>query len=73
MEVSEMNNPSHEQKTSNALKADRVIHRVTFSANKASLGEILHIPVSKLDDSPERLGSRGIGINLRLEGEWSCG
>lgn len=50
MEVSEMNNPSHEKKTSNALKADRVIHRVTFNPNKASPGEILHIPVPKLDD-----------------------
>ena len=58
MGVSEMNNPSHEKKTSNALKADRVIHRVTFNPNKASPGEIL--------------GSRDIGINLRLEGEWSC-
>ena len=50
MEVSEMNNPSHEKKTSNALKADRVIHRVTFNRNKASPGEILHIPIPKLDD-----------------------
>ena len=40
-----MNKPSNEKKTSNALKADRVIHRVTFNPNKASPGEILHIPV----------------------------
>ena len=45
-----MNNPSHEKKTSNALKADRVTHRVTFNPNKASPGEILHIPVPKLND-----------------------
>ena len=45
-----MNNPSHEKKTSNALKADRVIHRVTFNTNKTSPGEILHIPVPKLGD-----------------------
>ena len=50
MEVSEINNPSHEEKTSNALKADHVIHRVAFNPNKSSPGEILLIPVSKLDD-----------------------
>ena len=45
-----MKNPSHEKKTSSPLKADRVIHRVTFNPNKASPGEILHIPVPKRDD-----------------------
>ena len=45
-----MNSPSHEKKISNALKADRKVHRVTFNPNKASLGETLHIPVPKLDD-----------------------
>ena len=38
-EVSEVNNPSHEKKTSNALKADRTVRRVTFNPNKVSPGE----------------------------------
>ena len=50
VEVSEMNNLSHEKKTSNTLKADRKVHRVTVNPNKASAVEFLHIPVPKLDD-----------------------
>jgi len=50
MEVSEINNPSLEKKTSNALKADRKVHRVTLNPNQASPGETLHIPFPKLDD-----------------------
>ena len=39
MEVSEKINPNFEEKTSNALKADRTVHRVTFNPNKASPGK----------------------------------
>ena len=38
------------KKTSNALKADGAIHRVTFNPNRASPGEVLRVPVPKLDD-----------------------
>ena len=50
MEVSEKINPNFEKKTSNALKADRTVHRVTFNPNKASPGETLRIPVPKLHE-----------------------
>ena len=33
MEVGEKNNPNFEKKTSNALKADRAIQKVTFHPN----------------------------------------
>ena len=38
------------KKTSNALKADGAMHRVTFNPNRASPGEVLRVPVPKLDD-----------------------
>lgn len=71
MEVSEINNPSHEKKTSNALKADHVIHRVAFNPNKSSPGEILHIPVSKLDDEVV-LVSWTLALIFDLKIELSC-
>ena len=70
MEVSEMNNPSHEKKTSNALKADRTVHRVTFNPNKTSPGEILHTPVPKLDDGAVLVpGSLALVFNLTVSGQ----
>ena len=50
MEVSEKINLNFEKKTSNALKADRTVHRVTFNPNKASPGETLRVPVPKLHE-----------------------
>ena len=38
------------KKTSNTRKADRTIHRVTFYPKRASPGEVLRVPVPKLDD-----------------------
>ena len=38
------------KKTSNACKADRTIHRVTFDPRRASPGEVVRVPVPKLDD-----------------------
>ena len=58
-----MNNLSHEKKTSNTIKTDRKVHRVTINPNKASDGEILHIPVPKLDD--------GVVLVLRTLGSLS--
>ena len=41
-------NPNFEiKKTSNTLKADRAIHRVTFNPNRASTAEVLRVPVPK--------------------------
>ena len=41
-------NPNFEiKKTSNTLKADRAIHRVTFNPNRASSAEVLRVPVPK--------------------------
>ena len=50
MTTSEIINPNFEEKISNALKADRTVHRATFNPNKASPGETLFIPVPKLND-----------------------
>ena len=50
MEVSEKTKPNFEKKTSNALKADCLVHRVTFNPNRASPGEVPRVPVPKLDD-----------------------
>lgn len=47
MEVIDKNNLSYEKKISNALKADRTVHRVTVNPNKASSREILNISVPK--------------------------
>ena len=69
MEVSETNNPSHEKKRSNALKADRKVHRVTFNPSKASPGETLHISVPKLDDGVILVpGSLALVFNLTVTG-----
>ena len=38
------------KKSSNALKADRAIDRVTFHPNRASPSEVLRVPVPKLGD-----------------------
>ena len=38
MTTSEIINPNFEEKITNALKADRTVHRVTFNPNKASPG-----------------------------------
>ena len=41
-------NPNFEiKKTSNTLKADRAIHRVTVNPNRASSAEVLRVPVPK--------------------------
>ena len=57
------------RKTSNALKADRVIHQVTFTPNKASPGEILHIPVTKLDDGVVLVpGTLALIFDLKVSG-----
>ena len=48
--VSESLQPSFEKKIPNALKADKIKHRVTFSPNKASPGETLRVAVPKLED-----------------------
>ena len=50
MEVREKNRPNFLKKTPNAVKADCVIHRVTFNPNKASPHETRRVPVQKLDD-----------------------
>ena len=50
MEVGEKNNPNFEKKTSNALKADRAIQKVTFHPNILSPSEVLRVPVPKLGD-----------------------
>ena len=46
MEFSEKTKLSFEKKRSNALKADRIIHRVTFNSNRASQRGTLRVPVT---------------------------
>ncbi|PFX34131.1 hypothetical protein AWC38_SpisGene1013 [Stylophora pistillata] len=69
MEVSKQSDPSFEKKTPNALKADRMIHRVTFNPNRASPGEVLRVPVPKLDNGVVLApGSLALIFNLTVAG-----
>ena len=69
MEVRETNNPPHEKRTSNALKPDRKVHRVTFNPNKASPGETLDISIPKLGDGVVLVpGSLALVFNLTVTG-----
>ncbi|PFX14804.1 hypothetical protein AWC38_SpisGene21013 [Stylophora pistillata] len=69
MEVSERIGPSFENKMSNALKADRVIHKVTFNPNSASPGEVLRVPVPKLDNGVVGVpGSLALVFHLPVTG-----
>ena len=53
------------KKIPNALKADRIKHRVTFNPNKASLGETLRVAVLKLEDGVVLVpGSLSLLFNL---------
>lgn len=42
--------PSFEKKTSNALKADSIIQRVTFNPNRVLPGEVLRVPAPRFYD-----------------------
>ena len=69
MTTSEIINPNFEEKMSNALKADRTVHRVTFNPNKASPGETLSIPVPKLSDEVVLVpGSLAVIFDLIVSG-----
>ena len=69
MTTSEIINPNFEEKTTNALKADRTVHRVTFNPNKASPGETLFIQVPKLNDEVVLVpGSLALIFDLTLSG-----
>ena len=67
--VSESLQPSFEKKIPNALKADRIKHRVTFILNKASPGETLRVAVPKLEDGVVHVpSSLALLFNLVLSG-----
>ena len=69
MTTSEIINPNFEKKITNALKADRTVHRVTFNPNKASPGETLFIPVPKLNDEVVLVpGSLALIFDLTVSG-----
>ena len=72
MEVSKKKkkkNPNYEKKTSNALRADRAIHRVTFRPNRASPSEVLRVPVPKLGDGVVLVpGSLSLIFDLAVSG-----
>ena len=61
--------PNFEKKTSNAVKADCLVHRVTFNPNRASPGEVPRVPVPKLDDGAVLvLGSLYLIFDLAVSG-----
>ena len=69
MTTSEIINPNFEEKITNALKADRTVHHVTFNPNKASPGETLSIPVPKLSDEVVLVpGSLAVIFDLTVSG-----
>lgn len=67
--VSERLRLAFEEKTSNALKADTVRHRVTHNPNNGSPSETLYFAVPKLDDDVVLVpGSLVFVFNLVLSG-----
>lgn len=67
--VSERLRLAFEEKTSNALKADIVRHRVTHNPNNGSPSETLYFAVPKLDDDVVLVsGSLVLVFNLVLSG-----
>ena len=61
--------PNYEKKTSNALRADRAIHRVTFRPYRASPSEVLRVPVPKLGDGVVLVpGSLSLIFDLAVSG-----
>ena len=57
------------KKSSNALKADRAIDRVTFHPNRASPSEVLRVPVPKLGDGVVLVpGSLSLIFDLAVSG-----
>ena len=68
--VSDEINPNYENTISNALKAHRIIHRLTFNPGKALPGETLRIPVPKLQDGVVLVpGSLALIFNLDVKGQ----
>ena len=64
MATSEIINPNFEEKITNALKADRIVHRVTFNP-----GKTLYIPVPKLNDEVVLVpGSLAVIFDLTVSG-----
>ena len=60
-------NPNFEKKTSNVLKADGTIHRVTFNPNTASPVQALGVPVPKFDGGVVHLpGSLSLIFDLAV-------
>ena len=69
MTTSAIINPNFEGKMTNALKADRTVHRVTFNLNKAPPGETLFIIVPKLSDEVVLVpGSLAVIFDLTVSG-----
>ena len=67
MEISKKTNPNFEKKTSNVLKAERTIHRVTFNPNTASPVQALRVPVPKFDGGVVHLpGSLSLIFDLAV-------
>ena len=60
-------NPNFEKKTSNVLKADGTIHRVTFNPNTASPVQAPGVPVPKFDGGVVHLqGSLSLIFDLAV-------
>ena len=67
--VSDEISPNYENKVSNALKANRIVHRVTFNPSKTLPGERLRISVPKLEDGVVLVpGSLALIFNLSVKG-----
>ena len=58
------------KKKSNALKADRMIHWITFNPTRASSVKIFGVPVPRLDDDVVLVpGSPALIFDLSVSGE----
>ena len=67
--VSDEISPNYENKILNALKANKIINRVTFNPSKALPGETLRIPTPKLGYGVVLVpGSLALIFNLDVKG-----
>jgi len=70
MSVPENLSPTHAEKTLRAMKAPRVVKRITFDKTEASPGEMLYVSVPKLNTNKVLVpGSLALRFDIDLSGE----
>jgi len=69
MSVPENLRPTHNEKTSGALKAERAVKRITFDRTEANPDETLYVSVPKLNENEVIVpGSLALRLDINLSG-----